>query len=159
MPYCRFVRSGVLPGLKSELVEILLEGLPLCDHLGACLLLLLGALIFERVAEMRLELGPPAVVEPRPFLRTERRATLRQVPGGHQRVAVLALVAPVEEAQEVEHSLLGDRVIARKVLERQFALLPSERVEEDCACQCLIRSTLVDGVEDREPVGGVLFVA
>src|SRR5262245_50815595 len=67
---------GVLPGLNSELVEILLEGLPLRDHFGACLLLLLGALILEPVAEMRLELGPPAVVQSRPFLRTERSATL-----------------------------------------------------------------------------------
>src|SRR5262249_37268939 len=105
---------------------------------------------------MRLELGPPAIVQRSPCRRTQRSTALRQVPGADQRLVVLVGVAPVEEAQEVEHSLLGYRVIARKALEGQRALLASERVKKECACKRRLRSTLVDGVEHREPVGGVL---
>src|SRR5437899_40989 len=72
----RFAGS-LLPG--AELVEDLLDRRCLRDQLLARVLLSLGALLLECVAEVRLELGPPAVVQRRPRRRTIRGTAFRQV--------------------------------------------------------------------------------
>ena len=121
------------------------------------LLLGFGAPLPVRLGEVRFEDRPPAVVQLRPFHRTEDGAALRQAPFIDQGTMQILRVAPLQEAEEVVDPLLGDGMIAGEVLHGRIALLPRDLVEEHRGRQRRLPSLLVHVVERGEPFGGVLL--
>jgi len=76
-----------------------------------------GLRFFPRaVDEVRLQHGPPTVVELGPFLPAEQRAHLRDVTVCNEGVLQTLRVAPDDAAEKVVHPLEDDRMVAGEIL-------------------------------------------
>jgi hypothetical protein len=143
----------------TNLPDLGREGFVLVFEVLASLLAGGLRLLFVAVGEMRLQHGPPAVVELRPFLPAEQGAGLGDVTVRNEGVLQTLRVAPDDAAEEVVHPLQDDGVVAGKVLESQIGPLAAHGVKEHGGPEGSVRLTVlvVDGEEGRKAVGGILF--
>ena len=128
----------------------------LASLLAGSLRFLLGA-----VGEVRLQHGPPTVVELGPFLPAEHGAALGDVTVRNERVLQTLRVASEDAAEEVIHPLQDDGVVAREILESQVGSLAGYGVEEHRGTEGGVRPSVFvgDGEEGRKAVGGILLQA
>ena len=125
--------------------------------------LLAGGLRFllRAVGEVRLQQGPPAVVELGPFLPAEKGPGLGDVTVRNEGVLQTLRVAPDNGTEEVVNPLQDDGMVAGEILESQVGSLAAHGVEEHGSPEGSVRPSVlvVDGKEGRETVGGILLHA
>ena len=107
---------------------------------------------------MRLEQGPPAVVELRPFPAAEHGTGLGDVAIGDEGLEPLGIV-PEDGAKEVVDALLDDSVVAGEVIRGQVRVFAADGIEEHGGAEGSIRPGVLvdDGEEGGEAVGGILL--
>src|SRR5689334_15524884 len=129
-PTCSLLAAH-LPELGRQRVDVLFEVLARLLAEGLRLFLVAEG-------EIRLEHGPPAVVELRPFLAAEHGAGLGDVAVADEGMEALG-IAPKNGAKEVVDPLQDDSVVAGEVLDRQVGRLAAEGIEEHGGAEGSIR--------------------
>lgn len=118
-----------LPDLGRQNLILFFEILESLLASGLCLLLV-------AVGEVRLEHGPPAVVELRPFLPAKQGAHVGNVTVSDEGVLQTLGVATHNAGEEVVHALEDYGMVAGKVLESQIGPFAAHGVEKHGEATC-----------------------